>query len=177
MVLMAGMARSMGATLSKRKNCLAKIKLCDSQFLQSLFCSPYKQPNCTAASTQSLTISIVIIRTCYVQNEALWQNCSMVAQLWYCRKTVVLAHDTMVRHCQRTRTLAFRIYKISSSQYTKDLISRACCSVSDKKILARMWSGPSPAGGQVVPGRPIWNRWPPISRLAHRLLHTSNTVF
>jgi len=32
-------------------------------------------------------------------------------------------------------------------------------------------------GGAVVPGPPIWNRCPPISRLAHRLLHTSNTVF
>ena len=31
-------------------------------------------------------------------------------------------------------------------------------------------------GGPVVPGPPIWNRCPPISRLAPRLLHTSNTV-
>jgi len=37
--------------------------------------------------------------------------------------------------------------------------------------------GPSPAGGPVVPGPPIWNLFPPISRLASWLLHTSNTVF
>jgi len=37
--------------------------------------------------------------------------------------------------------------------------------------------GPSPAGGPVVPGPPIWNLCPPISRLASWLLHTSNTVF
>jgi len=33
------------------------------------------------------------------------------------------------------------------------------------------------SGGPVVPGPTIWNQWPPISRLASRLLHTSNTVF
>jgi len=38
-------------------------------------------------------------------------------------------------------------------------------------------SWPSPAGGPVVLGSPIWNRCSPISRFAPRLLHTSNTVF
>jgi len=40
---MAGMARAMGATLSGVQKCLAQIKICDLQFLQPLFCAPYKQ--------------------------------------------------------------------------------------------------------------------------------------
>jgi len=44
-------------------------------------------------------------------------------------------------------------------------------------VMFMLDSGPSPAGGKVVPGPPIWNRCPPISRLAPRLLHTSNIVF
>jgi len=38
---MAGMARAMGATLMGAQNCLAKIEICDLQFLQTLFCYPY----------------------------------------------------------------------------------------------------------------------------------------
>jgi len=39
------------------------------------------------------------------------------------------------------------------------------------------WRAVASGRGAVVPGSPIWNRCPPISRLAHRLLHTSNTAF
>ena len=35
------MARAMGANLTWAQSCLAKIKICDLQFLQPLFCAPY----------------------------------------------------------------------------------------------------------------------------------------
>jgi len=40
---MAGMARAVGAILMGAQNCLAKIKYCDLQFLQPLFCALYNK--------------------------------------------------------------------------------------------------------------------------------------
>jgi len=40
-VAYVGMARAMGATLMGTQKLLGKIKICDFQFLQTLFCAPY----------------------------------------------------------------------------------------------------------------------------------------
>ena len=48
--------------------------------------------------------------------------------------------------------------------------------MSQSLCLSTVTAGPSPAGGAVVPG-PHLRSVPPISRLAPRLLHASNTVF
>ena len=49
--------------------------------------------------------------------------------------------------------------------------------LSLKPELNRCLQGRCQRGGAVVPGTPIWNLFPPISRLAPWLLHISKTVF
>jgi len=49
---MAGMARAMGATKMGTQNCLAKIKICDLQFLQPLF---YVRQNESLKNFQKIT--------------------------------------------------------------------------------------------------------------------------
>ena len=44
-------------------------------------------------------------------------------------------------------------------------------------LFTRGWTRAVASGGPVVPGHPIWNRRPHISRLVPRMLHESNTVF
>jgi len=64
---MAGMARSMGATLTGAQKLLGKIKICDLMFLQYLFCAPHKQTLLAQLHQHSvLTISCryKIIRVC-----------------------------------------------------------------------------------------------------------------
>jgi len=47
---MAGMAHAMGATLTGSKNCMAKMKVCDLQFLESLVLRPMRPLNHKASS-------------------------------------------------------------------------------------------------------------------------------
>jgi len=49
--------------------------------------------------------------------------------------------------------------------------------LSPDRLQPWLYPGPSPTGQPMVPGPPIWNLCPPISRLTPWLLHTSNTVF
>ena len=57
------------------------------------------------------------------------------------------------------------------SRYKHSQLHLLCC-----KVKSLIKTGPSPAGRAVVP-RPPFEIGVPISRLAPRLLHTSNTVF
>ena len=56
----------------------------------NLYCTPHTTINCTAASIQRPSNAII------------WVCCVSTK---HCEKTVVLWHNTTVRHCDRTRTL------------------------------------------------------------------------
>jgi len=75
------------------------------------------------------------------EKKQLWQHWSNVLSRACCAtstkhydKTVVLWHNTTIRHCDRTRTLTCHIYKASSfSLYKKGQVT-PYCSISGKKI-------------------------------------------
>jgi len=128
---MAGMARAMESIAwtplwRMRKNCMAKIKSCLAISFIFILRPIQTTINCTAASTQRPHWSNTMIRVCCAGTK-------------HCYKTVVLVHKTTVRHCERTRTLAFRIYKTSPfSHYSQNSVNPCCC-VSDKRTLVRIW--------------------------------------
>jgi len=77
----------------------------------NLYFEPHATINCTAGSIQRP--SSAIIRACCASTK-------------HCDKTVVLWHNTTIRHCHRTRTLPCNIYKTSSSdssRYKKSFVS------------------------------------------------------
>ena len=88
----------------RRKNSLAKTKNCDLQFLQLVFCAPYK--------TQRLTEQLHQYSALLLQQFGrIAPAPSLVTKLSYC--------DTTVRHFDRIRTLPCNIYKTSSSDSSR----------------------------------------------------------
>jgi len=74
--------------------------------------------------------------------------------------------DELVRHV-RTHTGGWRwrdFTEVIFQFLTLYYIFRNVCHNASYKIQTGFRSGSSPAGGAVVPGPPIWNRCPPISR-------------
>jgi len=74
-----------------RKNRLSKSKICSYSFL-NLYFAPHTFTNCKAASTQRPYLMHVLAPP------------TIMTKLWYCG-------ITMVRHCDRIRTLACHIYE------------------------------------------------------------------
>jgi len=59
------MTHAMGAALMGAQNCFAKTNICDLQFLQFLFCVPYKLQPLTAQLQYSALIPNAIIQVCF----------------------------------------------------------------------------------------------------------------
>jgi len=130
----------MGAALTGRKNCLAKIKICIYSFL-NLYFAPHTFINCKAASTQRLYLMHWVGRVVPVPPR-------IMTKLWYCditRRSVVIEQErshaitsprpsNAVRKGKSLRTAAFQARRYQSESGWDEFKS-----VAERIWLLRQW--------------------------------------